>query len=86
MTALDPTTWTALAEAHTERADALTAGHRERRARGERHAVEDLLFEYYPARPAHLRRWHPGAGVALAAAEPGPAPHRRSCSWCSSSA
>jgi hypothetical protein len=63
---LDATTWRARARAHAERADALTAGHRDRRSRGERHPVEDFLFEYYPARPSHLRRWHPGAGVALA--------------------
>lgn len=57
----------ARAAAHAERADALTADHRARWARGERHAVEDFLFEYYPATPAQLRRWHPGAGTALAA-------------------
>lgn len=58
--------WTALAQAHAERADALTAGHRARRATGTRHPVEDFLHEYYSARPAQLRRWHPGAGVVLA--------------------
>jgi hypothetical protein len=66
--------WRARAAAHAERADALTAGHRERRARGERHAVEDFLFEYYPATPAQLRRWHPGAGTALGPGDDGPAP------------
>ena len=50
--------WLLLAEAHAERADALTAGWRERRTRGEKHAVEDFLFTYYPPRPAQLRRWH----------------------------
>ncbi len=64
---LDPAAWRERAAAHAARADALTAGHRARRARGERHAIEDFLFEYYPAKPAQLRRWHPGAGVALAA-------------------
>jgi len=62
--------WRAAAAAHAVRADALTAGHRERRSRGERHAVEDFLFEYYPAKPAQLRRWHPGAGLALAPGAP----------------
>lgn len=52
--------------AHAARAGDLTAGHRARRARGERHAIEDFLFEYYPAKPAMLRRWHPGVGVSLA--------------------
>ncbi|WP_282948673.1 3-methyladenine DNA glycosylase [Cellulomonas endometrii] len=70
---LDEATWQARSAEHAARADALTTGHRERRARGERHAVEDFLFEYYPAKPAQLRRWHPGAGAALApGAEPPP--------------
>ncbi|MCC2334770.1 3-methyladenine DNA glycosylase [Cellulomonas wangsupingiae] len=74
-TVLDAATWTARAAAHAERADAATAGHRARRSRHEKHVVEDFLFEYYPASPAQLRRWHPGAGVALAPGPDGPAPH-----------
>ena len=58
--------WRSLDAAHRARADALTAGHRERRARGERHPVEDFLWTYYSVKPAELRRWHPGAGVILA--------------------
>ncbi|MDN5821637.1 MAG: 3-methyladenine DNA glycosylase [Brachybacterium sp.] len=50
--------------AHEERADALTASHRARRARGEKHAVEDFLFTYYPFSAARLRRWHPGWELA----------------------
>jgi hypothetical protein len=61
--------WQERSRAHAERADALTADHRARRASGTRHAVEDFLFEYYHTRPAQLRRWHPGADVVL---EPGP--------------
>lgn len=57
--------WRARAAAHAERADALTAGYRARRARGEKHPVEDFLYTYYPTRPGRLRRWHPGAGVVL---------------------
>ena len=72
---LDPATWQARAAAHAARADALTAGHRERRSRHERHAIEDFLYEYYPTKPAQLRRWHPGAGTALAPGLDGPAPH-----------
>ncbi len=64
-TALPRSEWEPLAWAHAERADALTAGHRERRARGERHAIDDFLFEYYSTKPGRLRRWHPGIGVAL---------------------
>ncbi|MDD7940403.1 3-methyladenine DNA glycosylase [Actinomycetospora lutea] len=57
--------WRARAAAHAECADALTAGHRARRARGEAHPVEDFLYTYYPTRPSRLRRWHPGARVVL---------------------
>ena len=74
-TRLPAAEWTALAQAHAERADALTAGHRARRGTGTRHPVEDFLHEYYSARPAQLRRWHPGAGVVLAPGADGPAPH-----------
>ena len=64
-TTLPPVTWMPLARAHAERADAMTAGHRARRATGERHAIEDFLYDYYGTRPAHLRRWHPGVGTGL---------------------
>lgn len=67
--------WQRLAEAHAARADDLTAGHRARRAAGEKHPVEDFLYEYYSLKPAALHRWHPGAGVRLAAGPAGPAPH-----------
>ncbi|MDD7968974.1 3-methyladenine DNA glycosylase [Actinomycetospora lemnae] len=66
---LDAQQWRARADAHAARADALTAGHRARRARGEAHPVEDFLYTYYPTRPSRLRRWHPGAGVVLADAD-----------------
>lgn len=72
--ALDAATWRALASSHADRADALTAGHRERRSRHERHAIEDFLYEYYPTKPAQLRRWHPGAGVTLLPDAAGAAP------------
>ena len=55
--------WTARETAHHARVDALTAGHRERA--GRKHPVEDFLWTYYSLRPAQLRRWHPGAFVAL---------------------
>lgn len=32
---------------------------------GERHPVEDFLFDYYRLGPAKLRQWHPGPGVVL---------------------
>jgi hypothetical protein len=63
--ALPSTQWRSRAEAHAERADALTAGHRARASRGEKHPIEDFLFTYYAYSPSVLRRWHPGAGVEL---------------------
>ena len=74
-TTLPAVTWMPLARAHAERADAMTAGHRARRATGERHAIEDFLYDYYGTRPAQLRRWHPGVGTGLAPAVNGLAEH-----------
>lgn len=58
--------WTARRAAHERRVDELLRGHAERARAGRTHPVEDFLFTYYSFRPAQLRRWHPGAGVALA--------------------
>ena len=66
---LDVEQWRPRAEAHARQADAWTAGRLERAARGQRHPVEDFLFEYYPTRAGQLRRWHPGLGVALVGAD-----------------
>src|SRR6476660_9068984 len=74
---LPATTWLALSAAHEKRADSLTAGHRARKATGQRHAIDDFLYDYYGTRPAVLRRWHPGVGVRLEPGPDGPAPHRR---------
>ena len=63
---LEAVAWLPALQAHAERADALTAAHRDRRSRGKKHAVEDFLFDYYSVRPGALRRWHPGVGVRLA--------------------
>lgn len=63
------TDWQERERAHQTRADALTAEHRERAARGEKHPVWDFLFTYYSYKPAQLRRWHPGAGVELEEAD-----------------
>jgi len=58
-------TWTARAAAHAERVDVRVQPHLARRREGVRHPVHDFLFTYYSQRPAALRRWHPGWGVAL---------------------
>ena len=55
--------WEPLAHAHAEQVDAWSVGRRTRR--GTPHPIDDFLWGYYSFRPAHLRRWHPGAGVAL---------------------
>ncbi|MGM1016170.1 MAG: 3-methyladenine DNA glycosylase [Actinomycetota bacterium] len=73
---LDRADWSARQQAHQARADDLTAAHRDRAARGEKHPVWDFLFTYYSYKPAQLRRWHPGAGVALA-----DAPERLTLRW-----
>ena len=72
--ALAPAVWQPLAAAHADRADALTAAYRERRATGASHPVDDFLYEYYGTKPALLRRWHPGPGVVLLPGD-GAAPH-----------
>ena len=55
---------------HERRVDVLLGEHLHRRRTGVKHPVADFLFTYYSYRPAQLRRWHPGAGVVLADADP----------------
>ncbi|AZI59612.1 3-methyladenine DNA glycosylase [Nakamurella antarctica] len=57
--------WRAQQQAHEALVDTLTQGQRDRSRAGKSHPVEDFLFTYYALRPAQLRVWHPGAGVAL---------------------
>ncbi len=57
--------WLARRSAHERRVRAWTDPHQARQARGEKHPVEDFLFEYYRYRPSWLRRWHPGPDVVL---------------------
>jgi hypothetical protein len=54
-----------LAQNHSDIATALTAGPRLRRDRGEKHPVEDFLFNYYPYPIALIEQWHPGFGTVL---------------------
>jgi hypothetical protein len=63
---LDVATWTARRAAHEARVDVWVQPHLARRRARVAHPVEDFLFTYYAQRPAALRRWHPGFGVALA--------------------
>ena len=57
--------WREREAAHATRANALTAAHRERKQRGEKHPVWDFLFTYYSVKPSLMARWHPGPGVVL---------------------
>jgi hypothetical protein len=58
--------WRERQRAHEARVRRWTGPHQLRTARGEKHPVYDFLFTYYAFRPAWLRRWHPGVGIALA--------------------
>jgi hypothetical protein len=57
--------WCARRSEHERRVRQWTDRHQVRQARGEKHPVEDFLFEYYRFRPSWLRRWHPGPDVVL---------------------
>ena len=49
VTVLSAEQWRAQQRSHVETVDALTAAHRARRSRGERHPVWDFMFTYCPA-------------------------------------
>ncbi|WP_101524011.1 3-methyladenine DNA glycosylase [Nocardioides houyundeii] len=66
---LDEPTWRARAQAHAARVEPFVAPHLARRETRVKHPVHDFLFTYYAQRPAQLRRWHPGFGVALRGAD-----------------
>ncbi|WP_051193252.1 hypothetical protein [Nocardia jiangxiensis] len=57
--------WRARAQEHRDRVETLVGPYLQRRAAGSKHPVIDFLFTYYGHKPAQLRRWHPGYGVAL---------------------
>ncbi|WP_425301445.1 3-methyladenine DNA glycosylase [Nocardia wallacei] len=57
--------WRARAAAHRARVEELIGPYLRQRAAGSKHPVIDFLFTYYGHKPAQLRRWHPGFGVAL---------------------
>lgn len=59
--------WQPLAAAHATQVDVWSEGKRTRQ--GERHPIDDFLWHYYSFRPGHLRRWHPGIGMALEGAD-----------------
>ena len=67
---LEEAEWSVRRSAHEARVDAWVQPHLARRRAHVPHPVEDFLFTYYSQRPAALRRWHPGYGVALVDGEP----------------
>jgi hypothetical protein len=68
---LDEWVWAERERLHAERVDRFVEPHLLRAQRGEAHPVWDFLFSYYSLKPRHLRRWHPGYGVALGGASAG---------------
>jgi hypothetical protein len=62
---LEQDEWMARRARHEARVKPWILPRLERISRGLRHPVEDFLFEYYQYRPAQLKRWHPGLGIAL---------------------
>ncbi len=66
MEILSEAQWKSLREAHEKRVKPWIAPRLRRSSLGERHPVEDFLFEYYAYRPGQLLRWHPGIGRGLA--------------------
>lgn len=67
MRILSPEDWSAQQHEHEKQA---TDRLERFRHPGSYHPVFDFLFEYYPVRPSHLKRWHPGVGTALAGTPP----------------
>ncbi|HRO28952.1 MULTISPECIES: 3-methyladenine DNA glycosylase [Micrococcaceae] len=67
LSVLPPQQWRSRAESHRQRISAYTAPLRDLHSAGVRHPVHDFLFSYYSLTPGALERWHPGAGVVLAA-------------------
>ena len=68
-TVLSRSEWESRAEAHRARVAPQVTGVIERRARGEKHPVEDFLFHYYTLRPSHLLHWNAGVGHAVEGGE-----------------
>lgn len=65
--------WLQRAAEHESRVAPWITPRLERRRQGQRHPVDDFLFEYYSFRPGQLARWQPGPGFALEGpAEPSP--------------
>ena len=64
-TALTRAEWEARRVAHVERVGAWADARVSRASRDVPNPVYDFLFNYYPFRPSHLKRWSPGIGITL---------------------
>ena len=65
LTMLDEADWRMRERVHAARVQPWVAPRQQRRSRGERHPVDDFLFDYYPYSVARLTTWHPGHGVEV---------------------
>lgn len=65
MIILSDTDWHVRRAAHEDRVRPWIEPRLRRMSVGERHPIDDFLFEYYPYRPGQLLRWHPGLGFTL---------------------
>ncbi|TVQ64712.1 MAG: 3-methyladenine DNA glycosylase [Balneolaceae bacterium] len=57
--------WIERSRLHIARIAAVTDPWLEKRSRQQKDPVLDFLFEYYPFRVSHIKRWSPGIGVKL---------------------
>lgn len=57
--------WQARRDVHAGRVRPWVEPRLRRMSLGQKHPVEDFLFEYYAYRPGQLLRWHAGLGFAL---------------------
>lgn len=63
--ALPRSEWEERSRRHKERMSEWTEDRTYRSSRNIPHPVYDFLFDYYPFRPAYLKRWSPGVHVIL---------------------
>ena len=68
--------WRTEMDEHEARVARLTAAHRDRRARGERHPVWDFLFSYYSVTPGQLGHYSPGPAVVMEIDSSAPIPEQ----------
>lgn len=57
--------WQSKKREHETALSSILDPYLEKRSRQLKDPVLDFLFEYYPFRPAHLKRWSPGIGRSL---------------------